>query len=103
MRSEGLDSSCAIVYEISCISCQCSCSYSTRMQFTATNKVVSSAISGNDVPALLLSLLYNSPSPVEMSVHQAQVNFINASRFAVIGRTLGDREKWDNKVSRPLP
>jgi hypothetical protein len=39
-----------------------------------------------------------SPVLTKMSVHKAQVNFINASRFAVIGRTLSDREKWDNKV-----
>lgn len=34
-----------------------------------------------------------------MSVTQAQANFINASQFAVIGRVLSDRSRWDNKVS----
>lgn len=38
-----------------------------------------------------------------MSVTQAQANFINASHFAVIGRVLSDRSRWDNKVSPSLP
>lgn len=38
-----------------------------------------------------------------MSVSQAQVNFLDASQFAVIGRVLTDRSRWDNKVrTKPL-
>jgi hypothetical protein len=30
----------------------------------------------------------------------AMKSFINAERFAVIGRVLTDRTRWDNKVSQ---
>lgn len=32
----------------------------------------------------------------------AMKSFINAERFAVIGRVLTDRTRWDNKVSQPV-
>jgi hypothetical protein len=43
--------------------------------------------------------LYQS-SIANMAVSAAQASFINASRFAVIGRVMTDPSRWDNKVSQ---